>query len=147
MPTSAERLYLDSSAIVKLVVREAETEALQRLLQSHPDRVSCALVRVEVPLAVRAHGTEAVTRARVTVGRLRLLRLTGPLLDRASHLTDRAQRETSPLVLDAPLLHSLDAIHVAAALRLRVQPVVVTYDRRMTEAARAQGLEVVAPGA
>lgn len=134
MATSVDRLYLDSSAIVKLVVREAETDALQRFLRSHPDRVSCALIRVEVPLAVRAHGTEAVTRAKMTVRRLRLLRLTGPLLDRASNL-------------DAPLLRSLDAIHVAAALRLRVQPVVVTYDRRMTDAARALGLEVAAPGA
>lgn len=43
-------------------------------------------------------------------------------------------------------LRSLDAIHLAAAVRLGVAAV-LTYDSRMREAARGLGLEVVAPGA
>ncbi len=35
-------VYLDSSAIVKLVVAEAESDALTGHLRGHPDRVSCA---------------------------------------------------------------------------------------------------------
>ncbi|MDF1522323.1 MAG: PIN domain-containing protein, partial [Trueperaceae bacterium] len=43
-------------------------------------------------------------------------------------------------------LRSLDALHVAAALQGDCRTM-VTYDRRQSEAARAAGLQVVAPGA
>lgn len=46
-------VYLDSSALVKLVVRESESGALRRFLRRHPSRVSCALARTEVPRADR----------------------------------------------------------------------------------------------
>jgi predicted nucleic acid-binding protein len=46
-----------------------------------------------------------------------------------------------------PGLRSLDAIHVASALRLGVEiETFITYDTRQSEAARAAGLRVVAPG-
>lgn len=44
-------------------------------------------------------------------------------------------------------LRTLDAIHVATALDFGDLEGVVTYDRRMAEAARANGLTVLAPGA
>ncbi|MGW4495520.1 type II toxin-antitoxin system VapC family toxin [Streptomyces sp. NPDC004376] len=44
-------------------------------------------------------------------------------------------------------LRTLDAIHVASALSLRDDlTAVVTYDRRMLETARAEGLPAYAPG-
>ncbi|MEU4153894.1 type II toxin-antitoxin system VapC family toxin [Streptomyces sp. NPDC026659] len=44
-------------------------------------------------------------------------------------------------------LRTLDAIHVASALSLRDDlTAVVTYDRRMLETARAEGLPACAPG-
>jgi predicted nucleic acid-binding protein len=46
-------IYLDSSAIVKLVVRERESTALRRFLRSYRDRISCSLAGTEVPRAVR----------------------------------------------------------------------------------------------
>ena len=46
-------IYLDSSAIVKLVVQEAQSAALRRYLRSDARRVSCALARVELARAVR----------------------------------------------------------------------------------------------
>ena len=125
--------YLDSSALVKLVVREAESDALRTHLGNRSLRVSCALAHVEVVRAVRAHGPAAVARARALLERIALLALDEPLLRAAADLDDG-------------VLGSLDAIHIAAAHTLEADLAeVVTYDLRMATAARALGLTVVAP--
>lgn len=130
-------VYLDSSALVKLVAKEAETTALRRYLSRRADspRVTSSLARVEVVRAVSAGGAQAVTRARELLDRLYEVPLEGSLLDRAADLR-------------APLaLRSLDAVHLASALVLgRTLSAVVTYDARMTAAAVSLGLEVAAPG-
>lgn len=126
-------VYLDSSALVKLVVKEAESAALRTYLRAEPVRVSCALARVEVPRAVRPHGAKALTRARRLLRRLDLLQLDHELLDAAA-------------ALDGGVLRSLDAIHLAAALTLGdAVTAVVTYDDRMSTAAGTLGLTVTAP--
>lgn len=126
-------VYLDSSALVKLVVLEPESEALTGHLRERPSRVSCALARVEVIRAVRAHGQPAITRARKLLERLSLLQLDEVLLDQAA-------------ALDGTTLRSLDAIHLAAAKTLGDGLAeVITYDRRMAEAAGSIGLPVIGP--
>lgn len=126
-------LYLDSSALVKLVVEEPESQALREFLPGHPIRVSSALARVEVVRAVRDHGPEALRRARQVLTTLRLLRLDDQLLDEAAGL-------------DPVVLRSLDAIHLASARALGEDlDSVATYDTRMNEAARALGLPVSSP--
>jgi predicted nucleic acid-binding protein len=126
-------VYLDSSALVKLAVAERESRALRRYLRSNPERASCALARVEVPRAVRAHGSAALRRAREVIRRLDLLQLDDDLLEAAADL-------------DAGILRSLDAIHLAAAKLLGDQlTAVVTYDERMTAAAARLGLPVTSP--
>jgi len=126
-------LYLDSSALVKTVVAEPESAALRRLLRRHHLRVSCGLARTEVVRAVRHLGPRATTRARQVLQRIDLVRLDDALLDAAG-------------VLDASMLRSLDAIHLAAALTVAAQlEAVVTYDARMAAAARLLGLRVAAP--
>ncbi len=126
-------VYLDSSALVKLVVREVDSAALRRYLRRQTRRVSCALARVEVVRAVRPHGPEAVARARAVLQRIDLLQLDDSLLDAAA-------------TLDAVVLRSLDAIHLAAARELRGElSAIVTYDARMAKAAAALGLHVAAP--
>jgi predicted nucleic acid-binding protein len=134
VPTSDKRVvYLDSSALVKLVVRESESAALRRELRSEPERASCALARVEVVRAVRPHGAAAVARARRLLRRLDLVQLDEELLDAVA-------------VLDDDVLWSLDAIHLAAAQLLGDDlSKVITYDQRMTTAAKALGLTVSAP--
>jgi uncharacterized protein len=131
---SAERtVYLDSSALVKLVVREAESDALLRYLGSRPVRVSCGLARVEVIRAVQAHGRAALARARQLLERISLLHLDELLLDQAA-------------VLDGAILRSLDAIHLAAARTLGEDlDELVTYDNRMADAARRLDILVSAP--
>lgn len=126
-------VYLDSSALVKLIVAEAESNALRRYLRRRAARVSCALARVEVVRAVRPHGGAAVARARQILLRLDLLHLDDELLEDAA-------------TLDGSVLRSLDAIHLAAARTLGDElTAVVTYDERMTAAALRLGLPVSAP--
>ncbi len=126
-------VYLDSSALVKLVVAERESAALRRYLRSTPQRASCALARVEVLRAVRPHGGAVMKRARGLLRRLDLVQLDDDLLDAAA-------------ALDAGVLRSLDAIHLAAAQVLGdALTAVVTYDDRMTAAAARLGLPVAAP--
>lgn len=125
-------LYLDTSAAVKLVNRELESDALAAYLRGLPAEqlVSAALVRTELPRAV---GGPSVQVERL-LGSLRLLELTGSLLDEAGQL------------LPGSVLRSLDAIHLAAARRLRDGLVaVLTYDRRLAEAAVSLGMPVAAP--
>jgi predicted nucleic acid-binding protein len=126
--------YLDSSALVKLVVAEPESASLRRYLRTHPQRVSSALSRVEVLRAVRRHGSDALRLAREVLGRIDLILLDDALLDAASELEGHS-------------LRSLDAIHLASAQAVGVDlAAVVTYDRRMIEAARQMALTVHSPG-
>lgn len=133
MPTNAERsAYLDSSAIVKLVVDEPESAALRRALETTPIRASSGIARVEVVRAVRTKGRDVVESARVVLESIDLVVLDDELLDLAADL-------------EGPL-RSLDAIHLAAALELGDElEAVVTYDGQLTRAAELLGLPVVAP--
>jgi predicted nucleic acid-binding protein len=131
--TPAGVVYLDSSAIVKLVVREAESDVLLGFLASGHLQVSSALARVEVVRAVRRHGRSATARARELLESLNLLALDDALLDAAAALA-------------ADDLRSLDAIHLASALELEGElHALVTYDERMLTAARSLGLPVARP--
>lgn len=126
-------VYLDSSAIVKLVVREPESGALMRFLKKHPRRVTCGLARTEVPRAVRHLGAAAVRRARSTLRNIDLIRLDDTLLDAAG-------------MLGPSVLRSLDAIHLAAAQAVSpALDAIVTYDARMAEAALGLGFVVESP--
>jgi predicted nucleic acid-binding protein len=129
-------LYLDSSALVKLVVKEKESAALRRFLGEHTsDRlVTSALARTEVVRAVRAGGAAVVARARLQLSRIDQVALAADLLDRAA-------------TLDPDTLRTLDAVHLSAALVVGGElQAIVTYDNRMAEASRALGLTVEAPG-
>jgi uncharacterized protein len=130
------RLYLDASALVKLVQVEAESAALRRYLRRHrgDEKATSALSRVEVVRAVLGGGVPAVSKARRQLGRLYVVPLDRALLDDAATLGA------------GYVLRSLDAIHLAAAKRLGPDiRSVITYDQRMHQAADAVGLPVVAP--
>ena len=130
---SAEIVYLDSSAVVKLVVEEPESTKLRRWLRRRTGLVSSALARVEVSRAVRVLGDPARRRSDAALRRIELVRITDEILEIASDL-------------EPPTLRSLDAIHVATASLFAEQlGHVVTYDLRMADAARRQGWDVVAP--
>jgi predicted nucleic acid-binding protein len=130
------RLYLDSSAIVKLVRREPESDALAQFLEDHgdDDHVTSAIARVEVVRALLPSGAEAVAHARRLLARMYHVALDADLLDRAAG------------VAPGSLLRSLDAVHLASAQLLGAElRVVVTYDRQMADAATSLRLPTVAP--
>ena len=125
-------VYLDSSALVKLVVPEAESASLRTYVTARSPLSSCSIARVEVVRAVRPHGPQHVDTARALLDELDLAQLDDELLDLACEL-------------DAPL-RSHDAIHIAAALELGDElEALVTYDAGMARAAEALGLAVVSP--
>lgn len=133
---SVKLLYLDSSALVKLVLPEPETEALIEVLSGWPERVTSVLARVEVPRAVRraSAGEAAYSRAENVVARIGLIRL-----DEEMVLGAAAR-------LDPPELRSLDAIHLATALSVGDDlGAMISYDARLAEAARRSGINTLAP--
>ncbi len=128
-------VYLDSSAIVKLVVREPESHALFDWLAGRPERLSSVIARVEVLRALRRseRGGAARRRARDVLDRIALMPIDRPILDVASEL-------------EPSELRSLDAIHLATALSLGADLAgLVTYDERLTAAAARSRIEAWAP--
>jgi predicted nucleic acid-binding protein len=128
-------LYVDSSAIVKLVAPEPETAALVELLRSDPTTISSALARVEVMRAVMRAGAspDRAARASGVLDRIALVPIDVETLGRAAMLEPRD-------------LRSLDAIHLATALLLRQDIAgLVTYDARLAGAAAGTGIAVLAP--
>lgn len=125
-------LYVDSSALVKLVAEEPESRALARFVRGRSaELVTSVVTSVEVRRAARRVGTtEAGERALRTVA---LVELT------------RAIRHRAVAIEPAPL-RTLDAIQLATALALGDElESLVAYDLRLVEAARANGLDVVSP--
>ena len=131
---SAERAtYLDSSALVKLAVREPESTALRRHLRRKRPLITSALSRTEVARALRPFGPGAVARGDDVLRRLDVIRINDRIL--------RAAGAILPLEL-----RSLDAIHLATAIEIGADLArLCTYDERMAAAAVDLGLAVVAP--
>jgi len=126
-------LYLDSSAIVKLVSREPETADLVRVVRADPTLISSALAWAEVLRAVRrVRGNTA--RAEGILGAVALVPIDDGIIRLAATL--------------APVtLRTLDAIHVATALSLGADvSQLATYDDRLAQTAVTAGLDVIAPG-
>jgi predicted nucleic acid-binding protein len=87
-------IYLDSSAIVKLVVREPESDALRRYLRRRRPRVSSALAWTEVMRALLDKGESARKADRRMLADLDLVRIDNRVLDVAGGL--RPHRATRP---------------------------------------------------
>jgi uncharacterized protein len=129
-------IYLDSSAVVKLIRPEDESSELDLWLteRSGLPFVSSTLLEVEVPRSLlRLPTQDERTLARVMAGIARVD------VDASVRFTAARLRPSS--------LRSLDAIHLASALQFveEVQAF-VTYDKRLSDAAVAAGLPVASPG-
>ncbi len=127
-------LKQNASALVKLVVAEAETDALRAwLVAAERDPVSSDLARTELVRAVRRAAPDRVVQARAVLDAVTLLEVSTAIFEEAGRL-------------DPVIVRGLDAVHLAAALSLGDDlAAIVTYDDRLAEAARANGVAVVAP--
>lgn len=125
--------YLDSSALIKLVIPEAESDALRSELRQWGRHASSALARTEVVRAAARVDVAARDRANRVVRALSLVAVTDDILEHAAEL-------------EPSTLRSLDAIHVASALMLGdALGAAIAYDGRMLNALRSAGLPALAP--
>ena len=132
MPRNA---YVDSSALLKLAFPETETPALEADLGAREGLVSSQLTMVECARALRRESR------RIALYGLEDLMEGVVLMDITPEIAERAGE------LQPDLLRSLDAIQVATAMSVGDQSLeVITYDQRLADAARANGLTVVQPG-
>jgi predicted nucleic acid-binding protein len=125
--------YYDTSALVKLVILETESAAMHSYWTTHSEPASSALARTELFRAIKDEEAAAKRQARTLLASLDLVVLDDQLLDVAGSL-------------DQNTLKPLDAIHIASALSLGDSlDKLVTYDKRMIEAAHNLGLSTVSP--
>lgn len=128
-------IYLDSSALVKLALTEAETPGLVGWLTDRADLplVSSIIHRTEVPRAVWRADPSALPRSYRQVRGVEKIALTTDVLDLAA-------------TLPPPEIRSIDAIHLASALSVRRHlTAFVAYDTRLLTAAREAGLPTASP--
>ena len=125
-------LYLDTSAFLKTVWNETESDALSGLIGGRPT-VSSTLLAVEARRSTLRVATELLPRTDLLLGAVAKVALTDVILESAGQLPD-------------PMLRTLDAIHLATALLIREDiETLLTYDDRLAAAARSHGIEVAAP--
>ncbi|MGA7705918.1 MAG: type II toxin-antitoxin system VapC family toxin [Solirubrobacteraceae bacterium] len=134
-------LYLDTSALVKLLVRESESEAIEVELLCWSKLATSLVSNVELPRAVsraREERPNSVVDGSLVLRGI-LASTTTIALD--ERIVGKA-RDVKPTSVGA-----LDAIHVASALSLGPDlTAVATYDKRMQEALALVNVEVLAPG-
>jgi predicted nucleic acid-binding protein len=128
-------VYLDASAIVKLLADEPGSAELVAYLETRPLRVVSRIAEVEVRRAVaRLDGPFDQDRLAGVFAALTIVELDASLAPAAGRLSPS-------------LLRTLDAIHLATALELLSDlEAFVTYDQRLAEAATAAGMTVALPG-
>ena len=132
-------IYLDTSALVKLIRTEEESESLADWLDGRTEIpwITSSLTEVELPRAIiRAAFLEGLSAVPAILARLYKFEI------------DPVIRSTAAAYQD-PALRSLDAIHLATAqvaASAASLTAFVAYDRRLREAARDLGMTTVAPG-
>ena len=157
-------MYLDTSALVKLVHPETETVALRRYLadRKQTPKFTSAVTLTELPRALRranhdpanydpaSHDAASHDAASHDPAARETLRaeteLASQLLGSLRIVEMTRAMLTDAASADGPLLRSLDAIHLTAGARLAIGlTAFVTYDKRLAVAAEEAGLPVVVP--
>jgi uncharacterized protein len=126
-------IYVDTSALLKLLKSETHSEALAAYLADRDDLVSSTLLAVELRRSALRSLPRSLPRVDILLSRVEMIDMDDVVVESASRLPD-------------PMLRSLDAIHLATALLIRDEvDVLLTYDERLADAARAHRLPAAAP--
>jgi len=129
-------LFLDTSALIKRYVDEDGSEVVIRLMDEDRDWAasSTALTEAEITLCRLGFGAEDLEllrqRLRLDWERFHVVPIDHAGLDRATVIGCEQEVRT------------LDALHLAAAVRLPAPFVMLTFDRRQADAARSMSLRV-----
>lgn len=128
-------IYLDTSALAKLIVEEPESIDLEHWLLLNNERMTTSVIgRVELLRVCRRTRPDSTAIARTLLADLPLV----PLTQRVTELAED---------VDPPGLRSLDALHLASALALDdALTGFVVYDKRLRDAAVIAGLPTMSPG-
>ena len=128
-------IYLDTSALVKLVIEETESAALEQWLVLQEQLVTTSVLgRVELVRACRRIEPASVATANLLIADLPFVPLTSWVVETAENI-------------GSPTLRSLDALHLASAFELGdALTGFVTYDKRLRDAAVLTNLPVMTPG-
>ena len=126
-------IYLDTSALLKLVKAEAGSDALATFLGDRTAFVSSKLLAVEARRGALREDPSMLPRVDLFLSRVDMIAISDAVVESASRLPDRH-------------LRSLDAIHLATALLTREElDVLLSYDDRLLTAAKAHDLPTAAP--
>jgi uncharacterized protein len=126
-------IYVDTSALLKLIFPEAESEALAAYLPADAAAVSSVLLIVEARRGTIRRAPRRLPRLDVMLGRIRMVELSDSVIETASRLPD-------------PMLRSLDAVHLATAMLIRDDvEVLLSYDDRLLTAAASHGIHTATP--
>jgi predicted nucleic acid-binding protein len=131
-------LYVDSSALAKLYVAEADSDVAERLLMHDHDWLTANHTYVEVMLTLSRRVQEREVQAAREAfddewSRILIVALDVALCRRAAAIGVETSTRT------------LDALHLAAAERAGTRLDFLTFDLRLAEAARALGFAVLGP--
>lgn len=126
--------YLDTSALVKLIVREAESTALRSWIESEGAvLVSSDLARTELMRAVSRASGNYLLQARLVLDSITILTISTAIFESAGRLSPST-------------LRTLDALHLASALELGDDlEALITYDDRLADACMANGIPTLSP--
>lgn len=125
--------YLDSSAILKLIIIEAESDSLRKFINTKV--ITSAISRVEVIRTLSLNDESLIIAGQMVLEKFELMPLSRPILTIAENFSSQIT------------LRSLDALQVASVIFL--SPMVkslITYDKNMIKNAKALGISVVSPG-
>jgi len=137
-------LYCDASALAKLYVPEADSDELNRAIQGRSDLLVSDLSITEIVSSLARRRREGALTASVAVRLHRaILGHTEKGLYRRVELLAATHRDAERLLLSAESvpLRAADALHLALAISGDAASL-LTYDRRLAEAARSIGLIV-----
>jgi predicted nucleic acid-binding protein len=128
-------IYLDSSALVKLLFQEPESDALFGWLSARPDlpKLTSQVSVIEVVRVCQRLDARQEPAARSLLAGMDVMPLSSVVVDLATRVGTAS-------------LRSLDAIQLATALLVRDGlTALIAYDHRLLEAAVAEELPVVRP--
>jgi predicted nucleic acid-binding protein len=125
-------IYIDSSAILKMIIKEKESDAIISIARAR--FITSEISRVEVIRAVLKYEPSALKSAAQVLKNINYVKIDSQTLVQAERLPDRIN------------LRALDAIHIAVAAKMGLKiNSILTYDKQMAKAAKALGFEVMAP--